>query len=149
LPTLPTIAIKRVLSPNLLSKIIFGSIVLEWAFQYRTELLEDWELCDQHQVPKKNTTVGIVYAVQWRLTKVKPLANYMLEVEFVDGTYGFVDMSRRVASDKAGVFAVLKDISLFNQVYLECGVVTWPGEIDLAPDAMYDQIRSFGKWVLV
>lgn len=29
------------------------SLVLEWAFEYRSELLEDWELCDQHKTPKK------------------------------------------------------------------------------------------------
>jgi hypothetical protein len=24
----------------------------------------------------------------------------------------------------------------------------WPGEIDLAPDAMYDEIKKQGRWVL-
>jgi hypothetical protein len=84
----------------------------------------------------------------WRLTKVKPLANYKLEVDFVDGTHGLVEMSQRVTNDNAGVFAVLKEVALFNQVYLEQGVVTWPGEIDLAPDAMYTAITLHGKWVL-
>jgi hypothetical protein len=28
------------------------------------------------------------------------------------------------------------------------GAVTWPGEIDLAPDAMHDEIKKNGKWVL-
>ena len=85
----------------------------------------------------------------WRLIKVKPLAHYRLEVEFVDGTHGFVDMSRRMDSDKAGIFAVLKDTRLFNQVYLEYGVATWPGQIDLAPDAMHHEIKLHGKWVLM
>lgn len=85
----------------------------------------------------------------WRLTKVKPLADYRLEVEFIDGTHGFVEMSHRVTSDKAGVFATLRDISLFNQVHLEHGVATWPGEIDLAPDAMHDEIKFHGKWILM
>jgi hypothetical protein len=26
------------------------------------------------------------------------------------------------------------------------GAVMWPGEIDLAPDAMYDEIRKEGRW---
>ena len=29
------------------------SLVLEWASEHRTELLEDWTLCAQHQAPKK------------------------------------------------------------------------------------------------
>lgn len=100
------------------------------------------------QNTKKNTAFGITLTAPWRVTKVKALSHYKLEIQFVDGTYGFVEMENRVISEKAGVFAVLKDVELFNQVYLEHGVVTWPGEIDLAPDAMYDAIKLHGKWVL-
>lgn len=28
-------------------------LVLEWASEHREELLEDWELCKQNQLPKK------------------------------------------------------------------------------------------------
>ncbi|MBT0893743.1 hypothetical protein KI811_07950 [Geobacter hydrogenophilus] len=31
---------------------------------------------------------------------------------------------------------------------MEYGAVTWPGEIDLAPDAMYQNIKQYDKWVL-
>jgi hypothetical protein len=44
-------------------------------------------------------------------------------------------------SDSAGIFAALRDPALFAQVYLEYGAVMWSGEIDLAPDAMYDEIN--------
>ncbi len=29
------------------------ALVLEWASEYRAELLEDWKLCEQNQTPKK------------------------------------------------------------------------------------------------
>jgi len=29
------------------------SLVLEWASQHRNELVEDWNLCEQNQSPKK------------------------------------------------------------------------------------------------
>ena len=29
------------------------ALVLEWAFQHREELLEDWTLCEKNQSPKK------------------------------------------------------------------------------------------------
>lgn len=29
------------------------ALVLEWASLHRDELLEDWNLCDNHQAPKK------------------------------------------------------------------------------------------------
>ncbi|MBS0350735.1 MAG: DUF2442 domain-containing protein [Proteobacteria bacterium] len=99
-------------------------------------------------ITEKNISPGIVCTAPWRLTKVTPLANYRLEVEFMDGTSGTVDLLHLIMSDKAGVFEKLKDIQLFNQVYLQQGAVTWPGEIDLAPDAMHDEIKRHGQWVL-
>ena len=99
-------------------------------------------------VTKKDIAPRIVCTVPWRLTMVKPLANYMLEVEFVDGTHGIVNMKRGIMSSTAGIFAQLQNIDLFNQVYLEYGAVTWPGEIDLAPDTMYDEIKKDGTWIL-
>jgi len=53
-----------------------------------------------------------------------------------------------IFSQHAGVFEVLKNAQLFNQVYVGHGAVTWPGEIDLAPDAMYKEIKKHGKWVI-
>jgi hypothetical protein len=31
---------------------------------------------------------------------------------------------------------------------VEYGAVTWPGEIDLAPDAMYAEFKKNGEWKL-
>jgi hypothetical protein len=46
------------------------------------------------------------------------------------------------------VFACLRDPDVFAQVGIDHGAVTWPGEIDLAPDAMYDEIKANGWWML-
>ena len=80
------------------------------------------------KTPKENIAPAVdTGSIPWRLVVVEPLADYKLSVVFVDGTSGFVDMKARVFSDKAGVFSVLQDVKLFNSVYLEYGVVTWPG----------------------
>jgi hypothetical protein len=84
----------------------------------------------------------------WRVAAVEALPGYRLKVRFLDGTEGFVDMSARVRSTGAGVFSVLADPSRFAEVFVDYGVVTWPGEIDLAPDAMHRAIRETGQWVL-
>jgi hypothetical protein len=84
----------------------------------------------------------------WRVTRVVALSDYRLGVSFVDGAEGIVDMSRLVHSDGAGVFAALSDPQLFAQAHVEFGAVTWPGDIDLAPDAMHDAIVQDGVWVL-
>jgi hypothetical protein len=84
----------------------------------------------------------------WRVVEARPLDGFRLHVQFVDGLEGEVDMSALVRSPAAGVFAQLADPSLFAQVFVEHGAVTWPGEIDLAPDAMYAEIKKAGKWIL-
>jgi hypothetical protein len=42
----------------------------------------------------------------------------------------------------AGVFVALRGVALFNRVGVEYGAVTWPGELDLAPDGMYDDLQA-------
>jgi hypothetical protein len=95
----------------------------------------------------KNSATGINPTVPWRVTEVHVLSNYRLSVTFVDGTTGEIDLARLIMSDRAGVFAVLRDPTLFAQVYVEWGAVSWPGEIDLAPDAMYDELEEKGLWI--
>jgi hypothetical protein len=41
-----------------------------------------------------------------------------------------------------GALAPLRDEQFFGQVFIDSGAVAWPGEIDLAPDAMYAQIAG-------
>lgn len=84
----------------------------------------------------------------WRVVTVAALPDYRLRVRFVDGTEGTVDLKGLIHSPRAGVFAALADPSLFARVYVEHGAVAWPGEIDLAPDAMHAEIRKAGQWVL-
>jgi hypothetical protein len=84
----------------------------------------------------------------WRVTEVEAIPDFRLRVCFADGLAGVVDLSRIVHSPKAGVFAALANPSLFAQAGLEYGAVAWPGEIDLAPDAMYDAIRENREWTL-
>ena len=43
-----------------------------------------------------------------------------------------------------GALAPLADVAFFEQVFIDYGAVAWPGEIDLAPDAMYAEVASQG-----
>ncbi|MBH1989196.1 MAG: DUF2442 domain-containing protein [Myxococcaceae bacterium] len=70
------------------------------------------------------------------------MENYRIAIEFKDGLKGVLDLSKLVMSHDAGVFTALRDQALFHQAYLDHGAVTWPGELDLAPDAMYDSIKK-------
>jgi hypothetical protein len=84
----------------------------------------------------------------WRVTAVEALPGFKLKVAFADGLTGMVDMSGLVHSPRAGVFSALADPSLFAQVTLDYGAVAWPGELDLAPDAMHSAIQEHNVWSL-
>lgn len=83
--------------------------------------------------------------MQWDVVDVKPVAPLALRVQFADGTVGKVQFE---STDLTGVFSVLKDPSVFQKAYIDGGAVAWPGDLDLAPDAMYQAIKSQGEWVL-
>ena len=93
-------------------------------------------------------TIPIQSRMPWRVVEAQPLADFRLRVRFVDGLEGMVDMTALIHSSTAGVFAQLADPSQFAQAFVAHGAVTWPGEIDLAPDAMYAEIKKLGSWVL-
>ena len=102
------------------------------------------------RIPEEDRTAEVIPPVRpampWRVRTVAALPEYRLSVEFLDGLKGMVDLRELVTSPQAGVFASLRDRALFEQVRVEHGAVTWPGEIDLAPDAMHQAIQARGEW---
>ncbi|NTU76981.1 MAG: DUF2442 domain-containing protein [Alphaproteobacteria bacterium] len=101
---------------------------------------------------EKDSAAGVMSSSRargpWRVKEVQALPDYRLRVVFLDGLKGAVAMGGLVHSDQAGVFAALADPAHFAEARVENGVVTWPGEIDLAPDAMYAAIKKDGIWTL-
>lgn len=84
----------------------------------------------------------------WRIAAMRVLPGYRVHVRFNDGTEGEVDLSALVHSAEAGVFAALRDEVLFAQARVQLGAVTWPGDLELAPDAMHEAIKRHGTWVV-
>lgn len=95
-------------------------------------------------------TPRIRHTVPWRVKTVTVSAAARLQVTFVDGTKGEVDMSAFLCSARinGSVFEPLRDPKMFKRASVELGSVQWPNGADLAPDAMYDAIRERGTWVL-
>ena len=83
--------------------------------------------------------------MDWDVNQVKVVGPLQLEVVFADGTRGRVVFE---PTHLTGVFTSLQNPKLFNQVRINGGAVSWPGDIDLAPDAMHEAIRKSGEWVL-
>ena len=77
--------------------------------------------------------------MHWDVVEVKPEPQYCLFVRFKDGLTGRV---RLQPEELTGALAPLLDQRFFERAFIEYGAVAWPGEIDLAPDAMYAQVAS-------
>ena len=78
----------------------------------------------------------------WRVTEARVLDDNSIQVRFTDGLEGVV----RFSSDFfQGVFSHLNDPAKFREVAVVDGAVTWPGGLDLAPDAMYQEIKLHGE----
>jgi len=83
--------------------------------------------------------------MDWDVTELKLTDEFTIHVRFKDGVEGIVKF---LPSFFCGVFSHLSEQSQFQQVMLVDGVVTWPGNLDLAPDAMHDEIKQHGHLLL-
>ena len=85
----------------------------------------------------------------WSIVHFHVLSDFKIKVSFADGTNGVADLAPRLSQGTLGDgFDALCDQAVFARVYLEHGALTWPGGIDLAPDAMYQRIRESGTSTL-
>jgi hypothetical protein len=70
------------------------------------------------------------------IVKVEPREGYILVFEFENGERRVFDMGPYL--DKPP-FIKLKDPVLFDRATITNGTVSWPGNIDLAPETLYDR----------
>lgn len=99
----------------------------------------------QQETAEQDSATRVRTVAEYRVVSVQALGHLRLAVRFRDGLTGEVILKE---SHLSGVFEALKDPALFAQVSCAEGFVEWPGELDLAPDAMYDEIRAHGQWIL-
>ena len=75
-----------------------------------------------------------------KISKVKTLPDYRLDLEFDDGVHGIVDVSENVGK---GVFALWADPLVFEQVSIgSSGELVWGERVDLCPDALYLKVTG-------
>lgn len=83
--------------------------------------------------------------MNWDVIEAHVIEPGYFQVKFADGLEGTV---RFAPSAYKGVFAKLRDPVEFNKLYVNGYFVTWPGELDLAPDTMHQRIKESGEWVI-
>jgi hypothetical protein len=72
------------------------------------------------------------------VVKVEATPDYKLHLEFENGEKRIFDMSPYM--DKKP-FVQLKGSPLFAKASVDYGTVVWPGNIDIAPETLYDRSR--------
>ncbi len=75
-----------------------------------------------------------------RITKVRHLDHYRLELTFDNGQSADMDFAKKILGH-GGVFAPLHDVNFFKQVQVdtEAGTLVWPNGVDLDPDVLYSE----------
>ena len=71
----------------------------------------------------------------YKITNVKVLQNYKLELSYDDGRQGLVDLSNLAGK---GVFSLWNDYDAFRKVKIgSSGELVWNDQVDLCPDSLY------------
>lgn len=73
---------------------------------------------------------------------VVPQPEYQLLVEFENGEKRQFDMRPLLERQP---YLPLKGLSLFKLAYIDYGTVVWPGNIDIAPETLYDRSTPVGR----
>jgi hypothetical protein len=73
-----------------------------------------------------------------RVTDVRHVKDYELELKFTDGTVAKLDFQSRIQG-RGGVFRALESVDVFRQVRVdpEAGTLVWPNDVDFCPDVLY------------
>jgi hypothetical protein len=68
--------------------------------------------------------------------RVLPRNDYVLEVWFNTGEHRLFNARPYI---EKGIFKKLQDINLFKQAFVSLDTVCWPGDLDIAPETIYDR----------
>jgi hypothetical protein len=68
--------------------------------------------------------------------RVVPGDDFSLELWFSTGDHRRFDARPYL---ERGVFTRLKDLALFKQAHVALDTVCWPGDLDIAPETLFDK----------
>jgi hypothetical protein len=72
------------------------------------------------------------------VTRVIPRDDFTLELWFDTGDHRMFDAQPYLSR---GVFTRLQDLAIFKQAFVALDTVCWPGNLDIAPETLYDRSR--------
>lgn len=73
---------------------------------------------------------------------VEPKSDYLLLLTFESGEKKLFDMKPYL---DVGIFKELRDVKLFNTVFVSFNSVAWGNEADFDPEVLYNKSRSIAE----
>jgi len=73
------------------------------------------------------------------VTGVKPLPDYILELDFENGLRRYFDMKPYLSRKPFNRLTVLP---VFMKATVDYGTVVWPGNIDIDPEILWEQSKD-------
>ena len=77
---------------------------------------------------------------KWVVQQATPRDDYTIDLQFADGTRGVFDLSPFL--DDA-YYSALTSLPMFLSGHAECGTVVWDNDLDIAPEFLYENFRTF------
>jgi hypothetical protein len=72
------------------------------------------------------------------VVRVTPRADFTLDLEYANGERRVFDATPLLSIKP---WTALSNWATFRLARVEYGVVTWPGDLDIAPETLYDRSR--------
>jgi len=72
-----------------------------------------------------------------KISDAEYLRDYRVRFIFDNGRQGVADLRPMIFDDPRPVFAPLRDTAVFQQLFIEHGALSWPGDLEVAPEYIY------------
>jgi hypothetical protein len=69
-----------------------------------------------------------------RAKKIRSIDEFRIDVEFTNGEIRQFDVFQLMHYP---IYQSIREKNIFDQVYINSGVVQWPNEVDISPDRLY------------
>ncbi len=78
-----------------------------------------------------------------KIIHAKHRRDYIIELEFSDGSAGDYDVAPLIARDTE-LTRPLKDLQEFTRFFIDFGALCWPGRLELNAEAIQQRLRQAG-----
>ncbi|HEY3736220.1 MAG TPA: DUF2442 domain-containing protein [Jatrophihabitans sp.] len=81
---------------------------------------------------------------EWDVLAARVEHDRVVTVDFEDGSTKTMDLAQWLTGPVYETIA--NDIDEFNKLFVDYGTVCWPGNIDIAPERLYDPDGTIFDW---